>query len=125
MLAFHNVYHVFTIVRKMDFSCSGNLPQKSKKQIAVLPVILSFIRTPIFFGNAKISGTKVIKGSILASDVWLSDQNLMFFADFWIFKLMVKYNDTPATERYFVKLFLVVRYTICKRMVVRQECIRC
>ena len=42
----------------------------------------------------------------------------MFFANFWIFKLLVEYEDTPATERYFVKLMQVVRYTFCKRMVV-------
>ena len=99
--------------------------QKSKKPIEVLQVIFSFIRTPIFFRYAKLSCPKVIKGSILASDVWMSDPNLMFFADFRIFKLMVKYEDTSATERYFVKLLSVVRYTICKRMVVWQECIRC
>ena len=79
----------------------------------------------MFSRYAKISGPKIIKGSILASDVWLSDPNLMVFADFGIFKLTVKYEDMPATERYFVKLLFVVRYTICKRMVVWQECIRC
>ena len=99
--------------------------KKVKNQLQSLPVIFSFIRTSIFFRFAKIFSPKVIKGSILASDVWMSNPNLMFFADFWIFKLMEKYKDTPATERYFAKLLLVVRYTIGKRMVVWKECIQC
>ena len=56
-----------------------------------------------------------MKGSILVSDIWVSDPKLMFFADIRIFKVMVKYEDTPATERYFDKLLLVVRHTICKK----------
>ena len=46
------------------------------------------------------------------------------FANFQIFKLLVEYEDTSATQRYFVILLLVVKYTFCKRMVMWKECIR-
>ena len=42
----------------------------------------------------------VMKGFILASDIWVSDPKLTFFAYFRIFKLLVEYEETHATERY-------------------------
>ena len=69
------------------------------------------------FRYTKISGQKVIKGFVLVSDIWVSDPKLMFFAFFRIIKLLVEYEDMHATERYFLKLLLVVKYTFCERMV--------
>ena len=74
----------------------------------------------------KISGSKVMKGFVLAIDIWVSDPKITkidFFAYFRIIKLLVEYEDMPATERYFLKLFLVVKYTVCERTVMRHECI--
>ena len=68
------------------------------------------------------SGPKVTKGFVLASDIWLSDPKLMFFAifaNFQIFKLLVEYEDTCATERYFVKFLLMVKYIFCKGWLLR------
>ena len=82
----------------------------------------------MLFRYAKISGLKVMNGFVLTFYIWVSDPKLTFFANFarfWIFKLLVAYEDTSATERYFVKLLLVVKYTFCKRMVLWQECIQC
>ena len=39
-------------------------------------------------------------------------------------KLLVEYEDTSATERYFLKLLVVGKYTFCERMVLWQEYIR-
>ena len=73
------------------------------------------------FRNAKISGPKVMKGFILASDIWVSDPKMakidVFYAYFRIIQFLVEYEDTSATERYFLKLLLVVKYTFCERMV--------
>ena len=80
------------------------------------------------FRYAKISGPKVMNGFVLMFYIWVSDPKLTFsanFAGFFIFKLLVEYEDTSATERYFVKLLLVVKYTSCKRMVMWKECIQC
>ena len=81
------------------------------------------------FRYAKISGPKVINGFVMTFYIWVSDPKLTFLLpilpDFWIFKLLVEYEDTSATERYFVKVLLVVKYTFCKRMVMWQECIQC
>ena len=77
---------------------------------------------------AKISGPKVMKGFVMASDIWVSDPKIIkidVFAYFWIIKLLVKYEDTTATERYFLKLLLVAKYTFCERMVMWHECIPC
>ena len=80
------------------------------------------------FRYAKLSGPKVMNGFVLTFYIWLSDPTLTFLPilpDFWIFTLLVEYEDTSATERYFVKLLLVVKYTFCKRLVMWQECIQC
>ena len=80
------------------------------------------------FRYAKISGPKVMKGLVLAPDIWVSDQKITkidVFAYFRIIKPLVEYEDTPATERYFLKLLLVVKKTFCERMVLWHECIRC
>ena len=71
------------------------------------------------FRYAKISGPKVMKVFVLASEIWVSDPKMtkidgFFFAYFRIIKLLVEYEDTPATERYFLKLLLVVKYTFCE-----------
>ena len=75
----------------------------------------------------KKSGPKVKKDFVLAFDVWVSDLKLKFlanFANFQIFKLLVEYEDTSVTQKYFVILLLVVKYTFCKRIVMWKECIR-
>ena len=81
------------------------------------------------FRYAKISGPKVITGFVLAFDIWVSDQKMtkidVFFCLFSDIKLLVEYEDTSATERYFLKLLLVVNYTFSERMVLWHECIRC
>ena len=72
------------------------------------------------FRYAKISGPKVMNGFILTFYILVSDPKLTFFANFarfLKFKLLVEYEDTSVTERYFIKLLLVVKYTFCKRMV--------
>ena len=77
---------------------------------------------------AKISGPKVMKGFVLTSDIWVSGPKINkndVFAYFRIIKLLVDYEDTPATDRYFLKLLLVVKYTFCKRVVMWHDCIRC
>ena len=77
---------------------------------------------------AKISALKLMKGFVLASDILVSDPKIAkidVFAYFQIIKLLVEYEDTPATERFFLQLLLVVKYTFCERMVMRHECIRC
>ena len=80
------------------------------------------------FRYAKISHPNVMKGFVLASDIWVSDPKMtkidIFFAYFRIIKLLVEYEDTSATERYLLKLLLVVKYTFCERMVLWQEWIR-
>ena len=69
----------------------------------------------LFLEHLYISGTmrnlsslKVMKGFILASDIWVSIPKLMCFANFLIFKLLVD-EDMHAIERYFFKLLLVVK----------------
>ena len=67
------------------------------------------------FRDAKISGPTVINGFVLSFYIWVSDPKLTFLpelSDFWIFKLLVEYEDTSATERNFVKLLLMVKYTV-------------
>ena len=101
---------------------------KRQKPLAVLPVIFSFISTHICFRYVKTSGPKVLKGFILTSEIWVSDAKLTLlpiFANFRTFKLLVENEDTLATQRYFVKLLLMVKYTFSKRMVVSHVCIRC
>ena len=101
---------------------------KSQKPLVVSPVIFSFICTHICFRYVKTSGPKVLKGFILTSETWVSDQKLTFlpiFANFRTFKLLVETEDTLATQRYFVKVLLMVKYPFSKRMVVSHECIRC
>ena len=78
------------------------------------------------FRYAKTSGPKVMKGLVLAFDVWVSDPKSKFlanFAKFQIFILLVEYENTSATKRYFILLLLVIKYTFCKRMVMWKECI--
>ena len=80
------------------------------------------------FRFAKISGTKVMNACVLTFYIRVSDPKLTFLpilSYFWIFKVLGEYEDTSATERYFVKLLLVVKYTFCKGMVMWQECIQC
>ena len=82
------------------------------------------------FRYAKNSGQKVIKGFILASDIWVSDPKMakidgVFFVCFRMIKLLVENEDTSATERYFHKLLAVLKYTFCERIVLWQECIPC
>ena len=48
---------------------------------------------------------------MFASNTWASDLKVTSLANFRIFKLLVKYEDNRATERYFVKLILVVKHT--------------
>ena len=59
------------------------------------------------FRYAKISGPKVMKGFVFVSDIWVSDPKMTeieFFLHFFrIIKLLVAYEDTPVTERYFLK----------------------
>ena len=74
----------------------------------------------------KYRGPKVMKGFVLASDIWVSDPKMTkidVFGLFWIIKLLVEYEDTPATERYFLKLLLMVKYKFCERIVLLHECI--
>ena len=101
---------------------------KSQKPLVVLPVIFSSICTHICFRYVKTSGPKVLNGFILTSETWVSDPKLTFlpiFANFRTFKLLVETEDRLATQRYFVKVLLMVKYTFSKRMVVSHECIRC
>ena len=71
------------------------------------------------------SGPKGMKGFVLASGLWVSDpkmtKNDVFFAYFRIIKLLLEYEDTHATERYFLKLLLVVKFTFYERMVLWHE----
>ena len=81
------------------------------------------------FRYAKITGPKVMKGFVLASDIWISDPKMakidVLFAYFRMIKRLVEYEETSATEGYFLKLLLMVKYSVCERMVLWQECIRC
>ena len=49
-----------------------------------------------------------MKASILASDKWAFDPKLSILANFQIFKLIIQYEVTRATKRYFVRLLLMV-----------------
>ena len=51
---------------------------------------------------AKISSPKVMKGLFLASDIGMSDPFICHFLPIFRFKLLVEYEDTCVTERYFV-----------------------
>ena len=79
------------------------------------------------FRYANISDPKVMKGLILASDILVTDPKMakidVFLLFFRIIKLLVEYEDTSATERYFPTLLLVVKYTFCEGMVPWHACI--
>ena len=80
------------------------------------------------FRYAKISGSRVMKGFGVASDLWVYVRKMAkidVFAYFRIIKLLAEYEDTSATQRYFLKKLLVVKYTLCKKMVLWQKCIQC
>ena len=77
------------------------------------------------FRYARISGQNVITAFILASDIWVSDPKMakidVFLVYFRMIKPLVEYEDTSATERYFLKLLVVVKNTFCERMILWQE----
>ena len=70
---------------------------------------LFFLNTYVF-QICKNIWRKSNEGLVLATDIWVSDQKLTFFAEFRIFKLLVEYKDMHATEKYFVNFLLVVKY---------------